>query len=119
MRPAKGAPHPGDELNRNFSVPAPNRRWVAGITYVPTWSGFVYVAFVMDLFSRAIVGWRVDTSLRTDLALDALEHGLWERRRKNHAIDGLLYHSDKGSQSVSISYTSRLDEVGIEATAAL
>lgn len=115
-RPAKGAPHPGDSLNRDFSASAPNRRWVADITYVPTWSGFVYVAFVMDLFSRAIVGWRVDTSLRTDLALDALEHGLWERRRKNHSIAGLVHHSDKGSQYVSIAYTSRLEEAGIEAS---
>lgn len=77
-RSAKGVLHSGDKLERDFTAPASNRRWVADITHVSTWSGFVSVAFVMDLFSRAIVGWRVDTSLRTDLALDALEHGLWK-----------------------------------------
>ena len=68
-------------MNRDFSAAAPNTRWVADITYVPTWAGFVYVAFVLDLFSRRIVGWRVSTSLRTDLALDALEQGIWTRQR--------------------------------------
>lgn len=115
-QPAKGVAHPGDLLERDFSASEPNKRWVADITYVSTWSGFVYVAFVMDLFSRAIVGWRVDTSLRTDLALDALEHALWERDRKGESIDGLIHHSDKGSQYLSIRYTGRLREAGVEAS---
>lgn len=115
-RPSKTASYPGDLVCRDFTVIAPDTRWVADITYVPTWSGFVYVAFVMDLFSRMVVGWRVDTTLRTDLALDALEHALWERRRKNRDIGNLSHHSDKGSQYVSIAYTERLREAGIEAS---
>jgi putative transposase len=79
--PAGLALRPGDLLARDFSAPAPNRRWVADITYVATWSGFVYLAFVTDLFSRRIVGWRASTSLRADLALDALEHAIWQRER--------------------------------------
>lgn len=115
-RPSTTASYPGDLVRRDFTAEAPDTRWVADITYVPTWSGFAYVAFVMDLFSRMIVGWRVDTTLRTDLALDALEHALWERRRKNRDIENLIHHSDKGSQYVSIAYTERLREAGIEAS---
>lgn len=83
---------------------------MADITYVPTWTGFVYVAFVIDVFSRAIVGWRVSKSLRTDLALDALEQALHARRD----VDGLVHHSDRGSQYVALRYTERLAEAGIE-----
>lgn len=115
-RQPKTASYPGDLVQRDFTADAPDTRWVADITYVPTWSGFVYVAFVMDLFSRMIVGWRVDTTLRTDLALDALEHALWERKRKNRNIDQLIHHSDKGSQYVSIAYTERLREAGMESS---
>jgi len=98
-RPApQGASHPGDKLERNFTASAPNMKWVADITYVPTWSGFVYVAFIMDLFSRAIVGWSVDTTLRADLALNALEHAMWERGRRKHEVRGVIHHSDKGAQ---------------------
>src|SRR4051794_22727456 len=79
--PADVAARPGDLVDRDFTAPAPNRLWVADLTYVATWSGFVYVAFVMDVFSRRIVGWRCSTSLRADLALDALEQGLWTRAR--------------------------------------
>ncbi|MCT1891860.1 IS3 family transposase, partial [Brevibacterium luteolum] len=115
-RQTKTASYPGDLVQRDFTADTPDTRWVADITYVPTWTGFAYVAFVTDLFSRMIVGWRVDTTLRTDLALDALEHALWERKRKNRSIDQLIHHSDKGSQYVSIAYTERLREAGIEAS---
>jgi len=107
---------PEDALNRDFSATAPNTRWVADITYVPTWVGFVYVAFVLDLFSRRIVGWRVSASLRSDLALDALEHGIWTRRGEGHDITGLIHHSDRGVQYLSIRYTERLEEFGIVAS---
>lgn len=115
-RSARGVPYPGDRLERDFSAFAPNEKWVADITYVPTWSGFVYVAFVMDLFSRTIVGWSVDTSLHADLALNALEHAMWERSRHKQDIRGVIHHSDKGSQYTSIAYTSRLVESGIESS---
>lgn len=105
---------PQDKLERDFCAPAPDHRWVADITYVATWAGFVYVAFVMDLFSRRIVGWRVSKSLRTDLALDALEHALWERGRRERDLSRLIHHSDRGTQYVSIRYTERLLEAGIE-----
>jgi putative transposase len=103
---------PRDLLDRDFSAEAPNRRWVADITYVPTWSGFVYVAFVVDLFSRRIVGWRASTSLRADLALDALEHALWQRARQAQDVTGVVHHSDRGVQYLSIRYTERLATAG-------
>jgi transposase InsO family protein len=96
--PAEVAARPGDLLERDFTATAPNQRWVADITYVATWHGFCYVAFVLDLYSRRIVGWRVSNSLRTDLALDALEHGLWLRGREHHDVTGLVHHSDRGVQ---------------------
>ena len=108
--------HPEDALNRDFSAPAPDTRWVADITYVPTWAGFVYVAFVLDLFSRRIVGWRVSASLRTDLALDALEQGIWTRQREGRDLTGLVHHSDRGVQYLAIRYTERLAELGIIAS---
>jgi hypothetical protein len=95
--PAEDAARPGDLVDREFTAPAPNRLWVANPTYVATWSGFVYVAFVMDVYSRRIVGWRCSTSLRTDLAADALEQGLWQRARDGHEVRGLIHHSDRGS----------------------
>jgi len=103
---------PGDLLGRDFTAPEPNRRWVADITYVPTWTGFVYVAFVTDLHSRRIVGWRAATSLRTDLALDALEQAIWARRREGADLAGLIHHSDRGVQYLSIRYTDRLADIG-------
>ena len=104
------AARPLDLVDRQFSVDAPDRLWVADITYVATWSGFVYVAFVVDAFSRFIVGWRVASRLRTDLALDALEQAIWTRD-----LDGrLVHHSDRGSQYLSIRYTQRLAQAGIE-----
>jgi transposase InsO family protein len=105
------AARPKDLVDRCFAVAAPNRLWVADITYVATWSGFAYVSFVIDAFSRFIVGWRVATTLRTDLALDALEQALWAR---HHDLAGLVHHSDAGSQYLSIRYTERLAEAGIE-----
>ena len=107
---------PEDALNRDFSAAAPNTRWVADITYVPTWVGFVYVAFVLDLYSRRIVGWRVSSSLRTDLALDALEQGIWTRQQDGHDLTGLIHHSDRGVQYLAIRYTERLEELGIVAS---
>ena len=104
---------PEDALNRDFTAPAPNTRWVADITYVATWVGFVYVAFVMDLFSRRIVGWRVSASLATDLPLDALEQAIWTRQREQADLSQLVHHSDRGSQYLSIRYTERLEDAGI------
>jgi putative transposase len=101
---------PADLVERDFSADAPNTKWVADLTYVSTWSGFAYVAFVVDVFSRFIVGWRVLNSLRTDLALDALEMAIWTRRRDD--LTGLIHHSDRGVQYLSIRYTERLAEVG-------
>jgi putative transposase len=103
---------PLDLVGRRFEAERPNQLWVADITYVATWSGFVYVAFVVDVFSRAIVGWRVSSSLRSDLALDALEQALWARQPG----EGLVHHSDRGTQYLSIRYTERLAEAGIEAS---
>jgi putative transposase len=110
--PAEVAARPGDLVDRTFSAPAPNRLWVADLTYVATWSGFVYVAFVMDVFSRRIVGWRASTSLRIDLALDALEQSLWTRARDERDVTGLVHHSDRGVQYLAIRYTERLDAAG-------
>ena len=103
---------PLDRVNRDFEVPRPNALWVSDLTYVATWQGFVYVAFVIDAYARRIVGWRVSSSLRTGLALDALEQALYERTVDD---DGsLIHHSDRGVQYLSIRYTERLAEAGIE-----
>ena len=104
------AARPADLLERDFTAAHPNQLWVADLTYVATWSGFVYVAFVIDVFSRMIVGWRVSRSLSGDLALDALEQALWVRPETRE----LIHHSDRGVQYVSITYTERLAEAGIE-----
>jgi putative transposase len=103
------AARPVDLVARDFSAARPNQLWVADLTYVATWSGFVYVAFVVDAFSRFLVGWQASRSLRTDLALDALEMAIWRRQAQ---LDGLVHHSDRGSQYLSIRYTERLDEAG-------
>ena len=108
--PADVAARPADLVERAFSAPAPNRLWVADLTYVSTWSGFTYTAFIVDAFSRAIVGWRVATSLRADLALDALEMAIWARQPT--ADDALIHHSDRGVQYLAIRYTERLAEEG-------
>jgi putative transposase len=99
-------------VDRNFSASRPNQLWVADLTYVATWRGFVYVAFVIDVFARMIVGWRVSSSLRTDLALDALEQAIWSRTD----TEGLVHHSDRGCQYLSIRYTERLVEAGMESS---
>lgn len=103
---------PLDLIHRRFSANRPDQLWVADFTYVATWSGFVYTAFVIDVFSRMIVGWRVSSSMTADLTLDALEQALWARKVKGN----LIHHSDKGSQYLSIRYTERLDEMGIAAS---
>ena len=103
---------PADRVQRNFVVERPDALWVSDLTYVATWRGFVYVAFVIDAFARRIVGWRVSNTLRSDLALDALEQALYERAPQ--AEQGLVHHSDRGSQYLSIRYTERLKEAGLE-----
>ena len=106
------AERPQDLVQRDFTATRPNQLWVADFTFVATWRGFVYVAFVIDVFSRRIVGWRASASMRTDLALDALEQALYDR-----AIDGgLIHHSDRGSQYLAIRYSERLAAAGIEAS---
>jgi putative transposase len=104
------SPRPADLVERVFAALEPNRLWVADITYVSTWSGFVYTAFVIDAFSRAIVGWRVSSSLRAELALDALEMAIWSRRSAD--LGGLVHHSDRGVQYLAIRYTERLADEG-------
>ena len=106
------APRPEDLVERDFAVSAPNRLWVADLTYVRTWAGFVYVSFVFDAYSRFIVGWQAASHLRTDLALDALEMALW--RRGGTLLSGLVHHSDRGVQYLSIRYSERLADAGIE-----
>ncbi len=109
--PDGAAPCPLDRVDRDFTAARPNQLWVADLTYVATWRGFVYAAFVIDVFARRIVGWRVSASLRTDLVLDALEQAIYAR---GGALDGLVHHSDRGTQYLSIHYTERLTEAGIE-----
>jgi putative transposase len=104
------AERPRDLVQRAFTATRPNQLWVSDFTYVATWRGFVYVAFVIDVFSRRIVGWRAATSMRSDLALDALEQALYDRETD----EALIHHSDRGAQHLSIRYTERLAEAGIE-----
>lgn len=108
--PALVAERPRDLVQRDFQAARPNQLWVSDLTYVATWRGFVYVAFVIDVFARRIVGWRAAATLRSDLALDALEQALYDR-----TLDGpLVHHSDRGVQYLAIRYTERLAEAGIE-----
>jgi putative transposase len=108
--PDATAPRPADLVDRDFSATRPNQLWVADLTDVATWSGFVYVAFIIDAFSRFLVGWQASRSLRTDLALlDALEMAIWRRQA---GLEGLVHHSDRGSQYLAIRYTERLAEAG-------
>jgi transposase InsO family protein len=108
------AARPLDLVHREFKADRPNQLWVADLTYVATWRGFVYVAFVIDVYSRRIVGWRASSSLRSDLALDALEQALWDRPAVGN--DRRVHHSDRGGQYLSIRYTERLAETGIESS---
>jgi putative transposase len=103
----------GDLVGREFNPPAPDRLWVADFTYVPTWSGMVYVAFVIDAYSRRILGWRAATSMRTALVLDALEQAVWTRAQHGHRdLSALVMHSDAGSQYTSIAFTERVADAG-------
>jgi putative transposase len=108
-KPDPSAARAPDLVGRDFSATRPNEKWVADFTYVATWTGTVYVAFVIDLFSRMIVGWRMATTMRTELVLDALEMAVW---RRGCSLHGLVAHSDAGSQYTSIRYTERLAEIG-------
>lgn len=108
----KAAVCPLDHVNRQFHAPAPNRLWVSDFTYVATWAGFVYVAFIVDVYARYIVGWRVSRNAHASFVLDALEQALHDRRPAHRG--GLIHHSDRGSQYISIKYTERLVEAGIE-----
>ena len=102
---------PSDLVDRDFTATRPNQLWVSDLTYVATWRGFVYVAFVIDVFARRIVGWRVSSSLVTDFVLDALEQAIYDRC--DQTADGLVHHSDRGTQYLSMRYTDRLAEAGI------
>lgn len=106
------APCPLDKVNRQFRAERPNQLWVSDFTYVSTWQGWLYVAFVVDVFARRIVGWRVSTSMTTDFVLDALEQALHDRQPERDS--SLIHHSDRGSQYVSIRYSERLAEAGVE-----
>ena len=108
----KASPCPLDHVNRQFHAPAPDQLWLSDFTYVATWAGFVYVAFVIDAYARRIVGWRASRNAHASFVLDALEQALHERRPQHRG--GLVHHSDRGSQYVSIKYTERLAEAGIE-----
>jgi transposase InsO family protein len=108
----KAAPCPLDHVNRQFHAPRPNALWVSDFTYVSTWTGFVYVAFIIDVYARRIVGWRTSRTAHASFVLDALEQALHDRRPAHRG--GLVHHSDRGSQYLSIKYTERLAEAGIE-----
>lgn len=110
--PDKNAPCPLDRVNRHFKAPAPNMLWLSDFTYVATWQGFVYVAFVIDAFARRIVGWRASRTAHTSFVLDALDQALHDRQPVHRS--GLIHHSDRGVQYVSIRYSERLAEAGIE-----
>jgi len=110
------APRARDLVRRDFAPLAPDRLWVADITYVSTWSGWVYVAFVIDAFARRIIGWRSGSSMSTQLVLDALEQALWTRQREGRSLDSVVAHTDRGSQYTAIRYTERLAEARIAAS---
>lgn len=113
--PDDGAARSADLVKRDFDPPAPNMLWVADFTYCQTWSGTVYVAFVIDAYARRILGWKADTSMKTPLVLDTLEMAMWNRRRAGISdFTGLIHHSDAGSQYVSIAFTERLIEAGVD-----
>ena len=110
--PDTSLPCPDDKVNRLFKADRPNKLWVSDFTYVPTWSGTVYVAFVIDVFARRIVGWRVSTSMTTKFVLDALDQAIWQRKTLDNK--SLVHHSDRGSQYLSIKYTERLAQAEID-----
>jgi len=110
------ASRPPDLVKRDFTASRPNELWVVDFTYVPTWAGTVFTAFVSDVYSRRIVGWRTAAAMPTQLPLDALEMALWTRRQANKLVDGLVHHSDAGTQYTSIRYTNRLSDAGAVAS---
>ena len=113
--PDEKAQRPTDLVDRQFVANKPNQLWVADFTYVPTWDGMVYVAFIIDVFSRRVIGWRVATSMTTPLVLDALEMALWTRRKDGVTdLTGLVHHTDAGSQYTSIAFTQRLIDEGVD-----
>jgi putative transposase len=113
--PADHAARPADLVERRFTAAAPNRLWVADFTYCPAWDGMVYVAFVIDAFSRRITGWRAATTMTTTLVLDALKHAIWTRARDGvTGLAGLVHHTDAGSQYTSIAFTERLAQAGAD-----
>ena len=115
--PAKDGCRAGDLVNRAFTATAPNELWVADFPYVRTWAGFVYVAFIIDVFSRMIVGWKADTSMRADLVTDTLEMAVWARERTGIAdLSGVIHHTDAGAQYVSLALTERLAALGMRAS---
>ncbi len=114
--PGSGPDSRPDLVERAFTAPAQDRLWVADITYCRTFAGWVYASFVLDVFGRRIVGWQLSTSLRTDLALDALNMGLWTRQRAGHDISALVHHSDRGVQYLAVRYSERLAEAGAVAS---
>jgi putative transposase len=112
---APADPRPADLVDRDFTATAPNQLWVADFTYVATWSGTVYVALVVDVYSRRIVGWRAATRMSTELVLDTLEHAIWSRRRDGvEDLTGLVHHTDAGSQYTSFAFTQRLIDEGVD-----
>jgi putative transposase len=109
------AARPADLVSRQFGPPAPNRLWVADLTYVSTWSGFAYVAFVIDAYARRILGWRVASTMATSIVLDAIEHAIWTRQQDGIVdLKDVIHHTDRGSQYTSIRFTERLAEAGIQ-----
>jgi putative transposase len=115
--PDERADRPADLVDRDFTASAPNRLWLADFTYVATWSGVVYVAFVIDAYSRRIVGWKADTNMRTGLVLDTLDMALWSRDREGLPVQaGLVHHNDAGSQYTSFAFTQRLIDAGVDAS---
>lgn len=115
-RPDPAAARPPDLVKRDFTAARPNQLWVVDFTYVPTWAGMAFTAFVSDVFSRRVVGWRTCASMPTELPLDALEMALWTRARAHHSVDGLVHHSDAGSQYTAIRYANRLLAAGAVAS---
>ncbi|WP_280498856.1 IS3 family transposase [Nocardia farcinica] len=112
--PDPAAERPQDLVQRKFAPAAPNRLWVADMTYVSTWSGWVYVAFVIDAYARRIIGWRTGTTMTTALVLDAIEHAIWTRERAGWDVKDVVHHTDRGAQYTSIAFTERLAEAGIQ-----
>jgi putative transposase len=109
------AARPADLVSRQFGPPAPNRLWVADLTYVSTWSGFAYVAFAIDAYARRILGWRVASTMATSIVLDAIEHAIWTRQQDGiFDLKDVIHHTDRGSQYTSIRFTERLAEAGIQ-----